>query len=74
MNLTDWILRRGDTEPGETLVFEDALHAIQTAKRAGFKTVAVYDRSDDKDLAQIWNSADIYLPEFKDFNLFWKRV
>ena len=63
-----------DTEPGETLVFEDALHAIQTAKRAGFKTVAVYDRSDDKDLAQIWNTADIYLPEFKDFNLFWKRV
>ena len=63
-----------DTEPGETLVFEDALHAIQTAKRAGFRTVAVYDRSDDRDLAQIWNTADIYLPEFRDFNLFWKRV
>ena len=63
-----------DTEPGETLVFEDALHAIRTAKRAGFKTVAVYDRSSDRDLAQIWNTADIYLPEFKDFNLFWKRA
>ena len=63
-----------DTDPKETLVFEDALHAIQTAKRAGFKTVGVYDRANDRNLAQIWNTADIYLPEFKDFDLFWKRA
>ncbi len=63
-----------DTDPEETWVFEDAYHAIRTAKDAGFKTVAVYDRSSDKDLAQIWNTADIYLPEFRDFSLFWKRA
>lgn len=63
-----------DTEPGETWVFEDAFHALRTAHSAGFKTAAVYDKSNDRNLAQIWNTADIYLPEFKDFNIFWKRA
>ena len=63
-----------DTEPGQTWVFEDALHAIRTAKQAGFRTVGVYDKANDRDLAHIWNTADIYLPEFKDFNIFWKRA
>ena len=63
-----------DTDPGQTLVFEDAYHAICSAKKAGFKTVGVYDRANDRDLAHIWNTADIYLPEFRDFNIFWKRA
>lgn len=63
-----------DTDPEETLVFEDAYHAICTAKKAGFHTAAVYDRSNDRHLGQIWKTADIYLPEFKDFGLFWNRV
>ena len=63
-----------DTDPSETWVFEDALHALKTAKQAGFKTAGVYDQASDRNLAQIWNTADIYLPEFKDFNLFWKRA
>ena len=63
-----------DTDAKETLVFEDAYHAQRKEKKAGFKTVAVYDRSNDKNLAHIWNMADIYLPEFADFDLFWKRV
>lgn len=63
-----------DTDPAETWVFEDALHAIRTAKRAGFRTVGIYDRASSRDLAQIWKMADIYLPEFKDFELFWERA
>lgn len=63
-----------DTDPADTWVFEDAYHAIRTAKKAGFKTVGIYDKASDRNLAQIWNTADIYLPEFKDFELFWKRV
>lgn len=65
---------RLDTEPSETWVFEDALHAIRTAQKAGFKTVGIYDRANDRDLAQIWKTADIYLPEFKDFDQFWVRA
>lgn len=63
-----------DLEPSEVLVFEDAYHAIQTAKKAGFPVVAVYDKSSDKNLKKIWETADIYLPEFTDFEMFWRRV
>lgn len=63
-----------DTEPSDTWVFEDALHALRTAQKAGFKTVGVYDKASARDLSGIWNTADIYLPEFKDFNTFWKRA
>ena len=63
-----------DTDPSDTWVFEDALHAIRTAKKAGFRTAGVYDRASDRDLAQIRDTADIYLPEFKDFDSFWKRA
>ena len=60
-----------DTEPEQSWVFEDTYQALRTAKHAGFKTVAVYDKANDKNLAQIWNTADIYLPEFDEFNVFW---
>lgn len=32
----------------QSLVFEDALHAIRTAKKAGFKVLAVYDESNEE--------------------------
>jgi hypothetical protein len=35
------------TAPAETLVFEDALHALRTAKAAGFPTVGVYDAASE---------------------------
>lgn len=35
-------------KPEEAVVFEDALHAIRTAKKAGFKVCAVYDESDEE--------------------------
>lgn len=63
-----------DIEPKETLVFEDAYHAIRTAKKAGFPTVAVYDKADDKYLGKIWNTADIYLSAYENFALFWRRA
>lgn len=63
-----------DLDPSEILVFEDALYAIQTAKGAGFRTVAVYDKANDRDLVKIWKLADIYLPEYTEFDIFWRRI
>lgn len=63
-----------DIDPKETLVFEDAYHAICTVKKAGFPVVAVYDKANDRKLGKIWNMADIYLTEYEDFDLFWRRV
>ena len=31
------------TRPEETLVFEDVIHAVRTAKKAGFQVVGIYD-------------------------------
>lgn len=38
----------GKSDIAHSVVFEDALHALRTAHNAGFKTVAVYDPSDEE--------------------------
>lgn len=47
------------SKPSETVVFEDALHAIVTAKNAGFITVGIYD-SYNQDEENIRKVADCY--------------
>ena len=54
--------------PEETIVFEDSLHAVRTAKKAGFATAAVYDVS-EKNQEELKKTADFYalsLGEFAD--------
>lgn len=47
--------------PGETLVVEDSLHCIETAKMAGFITAAVYEETSAPDRELIEKTADYYL-------------
>ena len=47
------------TEPQETVVFEDSLTAVQTARSAGFITAAVFDRS-EKNPDLLRDTADFY--------------
>ena len=49
-----------------TVVFEDALHAIRTAKAAGFRVCAVYDPSAEADQEEIRRLADTYLRSFEE--------
>ncbi len=49
------------TEPGETLVLEDSLHCVETAKNAGFVTAAVYDRAAAADRPALERLADCYI-------------
>lgn len=49
------------TQVHETAVFEDALYALQTAKQAGFYTVAVEDEASLRDRDAIRACADSYL-------------
>ena len=53
-------LRFLGTEKSETVVFDDALYAIRTAKAAGFPVAAVYD-SHEKAQDQLRALADVYL-------------
>lgn len=62
------------TTPEETYVFEDVLHALQTAKNAGFRTVAVYDRFSDDDQDEIKKMADHYYVELGTDEEFWNEI
>ena len=61
-------------EAKEIYVFEDVIHAIRTAKTAGFQTVGLYDSSSEAVQKEIKETADIYLGNLKDFQKFWTYV
>ena len=55
------------TNKEETIVFEDALHALQTAAKDGFATVGIYDASEPCQ-KEMQESADLYLTDFRDLD------
>ncbi len=56
--------RRLASVPGNTAVFEDAPHALRTAKNAGFLTVAVHDPSYATSAPALRQMADRYINDF----------
>ena len=46
-------------------MFEDAIHALETAKQAGFYTVAVYDPSAGKDWDRLKKEADVAVTDMR---------
>lgn len=56
-------LARLGVPKSETAVFEDALHAAETAKRAGFFVVGVYDRHEPEEAA-LRRLADLYTLDY----------
>lgn len=56
------------TNKQETLVFEDALYAIKTAKAEGFPVVALYDESAAQKQDRIKALADCYYKSFVEWN------
>ena len=62
------------TKPEETLVFEDSLYALKTAKNAGYVSIGVYDSKGESDQTGLKNTANIYLKDLKDFANLYKQV
>lgn len=62
-----------DAERSNSLVFEDAIHAAQTAKADGFAVVAVYDSS-EKRQDEIRGLADCYIEDFEHTEDFWDYI
>lgn len=58
--------RRLAAAPERTLVFEDALHAAQTAAQAGFPVVGVYDAFSSKDEQNLRTVCRWYLSRLDD--------
>lgn len=63
------VLERLKTPMHETMVFEDALYAIKSAKAAGLLVAAVYDESSSEDREEIKLAADVYLDSFEDWSI-----
>lgn len=51
------------TDISETYVFEDSLLALETSKKAGFKTVGIFDKNNPYSQAQIAKFSDILIGE-----------
>ena len=59
-------MRRLQSNKKDTVVFEDALHAVQTAKAAGFRVCGVYDPSAEADQEAIRSLSDYYIRSFEE--------
>lgn len=62
-----------DANRSTTVVFEDAVHAVSTAKADGFTVAAVFDNS-EKRQNEIRNLSDCYILNFENTEDFWKFV
>ena len=60
------------TRREETWVFEDALHAMETVKRAGFPLAGVFDPSNEGQLDRSREICDFYMEKLDCFERFWK--
>lgn len=47
-----------------TFIFEDALYAIKTARKAGYKVIAVEDYSDEEQRDEIKELSDYYITDY----------
>ncbi len=68
-DIFDLAAREMGFPPGEVVVFEDSLYALQTAKAAGYRTVGVFDAEGEKNQETLRREADVYLAraEFAEF-------
>lgn len=61
------------TKPEETLVFEDSLYALKTAKNAGFRAIGVYDADGETDQDGVRQTGEIYIKSLPEFREFWMK-
>ena len=62
------------TVPAETLVFEDSLYALKTARAAGYCTVGVFDANGEADQAGLRAAAEVYLTALTEFPGHWTEL
>ena len=62
-----------DADLVETLVFEDALHAVCTAKADEFTVIAVADDSEMRQ-SEIYKLSDFYIESFANTEAFWSFI
>ena len=64
---SEMCIRDRDTTQADTVVFEDAWHALCTAKAAGFRVAAVADRATAARKEEVRALADWYIEDYRFF-------
>ena len=59
-------MRRLRGNKKDTVIFEDALHAIETVKEAGFRVCAIYDKAFEAEQEEIQRISDYYIRSFEE--------
>ena len=59
-------MRRMQSNKRDTVVFEDVLYAIRTAKAAGFRVAGVYDSMSEADQPEIQRLSDYYIRSYEE--------
>ncbi len=57
------------TAAAETAIFEDSIHAVNSAKSAGFFVVGVYDPLCEEEFAEIEKAADMTIHSFSEIEI-----
>ena len=65
-DIYEWAMKRMGGTKADTVVFEDALFAIRTAKKAGFRVAGVYDPDSEADQEEIRALSDYYITSFEE--------
>ena len=64
----DVVLNELGTEKETTWIFEDALYAAKTAKKAGYNVVGIYDKSEPEQ-EELKNLVDIYIHNYSELDI-----
>lgn len=64
----DVVLNELGTEKQTTWIFEDALYAAKTAKKAGYNVVGIYDKSEPEQ-EELKNLVDIYIHNYSELDI-----
>ena len=62
-------MARAGSTPSTTYLFEDAVHAVKTAKKLGINVCALSDASMTEHKDEVIENSDIYVDDFSDLDL-----
>lgn len=65
-DIYEMAMRRLQSNKRDTVVFEDALYAVRTAKAAGFRVAGVYDVTAEQNQAEIQRLSDYYIRSYEE--------
>lgn len=67
-------MEKAGSTPNTTYLFEDAVHAVKTAKKLGINVCALSDKSMIEHKDEVIENSDIYVDDFSDLTLLKKFI